>query len=470
MSSSYFSLPLAPWQQPSSFRTAQYEARKRKQKVQEPGLDVEEYEASTTNTSDDDASAASSTESGADGENAASSGPRQSIILTPNEAHQYRVAGQPFHKELPGGSFPHSGLGKRKTTKISRKEIEKELSRLSPPIFIPRTEGQNSSLRLQHLGVITTILHRCLLEGDFTRAGRAWGLILRDEFGGHGMDVRSGGRWGIGAEILLWSDGHNATAHSSTSTGTGDAGIPHPPPRRYWFTRKGFERAKSYYERLILQFPYRKAAPGALGPLDFYPAMFGLWISLVQEESQSARDAAMMDMPDVAETYELDDPTHDDNMSISSDMPHRRLSSNNRKNEFITETRRKELAEAEQIAAQMDELLISPPFSDSYELLRLRGMLSLWIADLFISSVSPEDDDTNMHMDMGHDGDETMFSDEGGGHMDSVLARMELGLGMERKMAEVEKANVFFEKAKAKARRKQTPLSSNEVDEDDSVI
>ncbi|OJD22224.1 hypothetical protein ACJ73_06431 [Blastomyces percursus] len=468
MSSSYFSLPLAPWQQPSSFRTAQYEARKRKQNVQEPGQDVEKNEVSITSTSYDDTSATNSTESGADGESAEGSGPRQSIILTPNEAHQYRVAGQPFHKELPGRSFPHSGLGRRKTTKISRKQIEKELSQLSPPIFIPRAGGHNSSLRLQHLGVTTTILHRCLLEGDYARAGRAWGLILRDEFGGHGMDVRSGGRWGIGAEILLWSD-HNAIPHSSTSTGIGDAGIPHSHPRRHLFTRRGFERAKSYYERLILQFPYRKTAPGALGPLDFYPAMFGLWISLVHEESQSARDAAMMDMPDMAEMYDLD-PTHDDNMSISSHMPHRRHSSINQKNDIIAEARRKELAEAQQIAAQMDELLISPPFSDSHELLRLRGMLSLWIADLFISSASPEDVDTAMYMDIGHNGDQTILSDEGGGHMDSVLARIERGLGMERKMAEVEKANVFFEKAKAKARRKQTPLSSHEVDEDDSVI
>ncbi|PGG98674.1 hypothetical protein GX51_06680 [Blastomyces parvus] len=470
MSSTYFSLPLAPWQQPSSFRTAQYAARKRKQTVQEPGQDVEEYEVSATSTDDDHTSATSSAGNEADGENAASSGPRSAIILTPDEAHQYRVAGQPFHKKLPGGSFPHSGVRKSKTTKITRRVIEKELFQLSPPIFIPKTEGRNSSLRLQHLGVITTILHRCLLEGDYVRAGRAWGLILRDEFGGHGMDVRSGGRWGIGAEILLWSD-HNAT---STSTRLRDAGISNPPPRRHWFTRRGFERAKSYYERLILQFPYRKAAPGALGPLDFYPAMFGLWISLVQEESQLARDAAMMDMPDTADMHDFGDPAHDDNMSISSDIPHRRPSSNNnRKNDIIAEARRKELAEAQQIAAQMDELLISPPFSDSHELLRLRGMLSLWIADLFISSVSPEDVDTDMHTDMGHDGDQTMFSDEGEVHMDSVLASMERGLGMERKMAEVEKANRFFEKARAKARRKQTPLPSDEVDEvdeDDSVI
>ncbi|PGH30222.1 hypothetical protein GX50_07017 [[Emmonsia] crescens] len=465
MSSSYFSLPLATWQQPSSFRTAQYETRKRKHDDKELLQDVEEdVEVSNASASDDDTSVTSNAGRGTDGGNATSSGPKSSIVLSPNEAHQYRIAGQPFHREVPGGSFPHSRPASRKSkaARISRREIETELSQLSPPIFIPKAAGQSSSLRLQHLAVITTILHRCLLEGDYTRAGRAWGLILRDEFGGHGMDVRSGGRWGIGAEILLWSDRETAESSSSASPaspGIENDGNSNSPPRRHWFTRRGFERAKSYYERLVLQFPYRKAAPGALGPLDFYPAMFGLWISLVQEESLAAREAVMDD---------FDDPAQDDNMSISSDMPRRPRSSSNRKDDIIAEARRKELAEAQQIAAQMDELLISPPFSDSYELLRLRGMLSLWIADLFVSSVSPEDGDTGM----GHfGGDQTMLSDEEyGGQMDSVLARMEQGLGMERKMAEVEKANVFFEKAKAKASRKQTPLPSDEVDEDDSVF
>ncbi|OJD12358.1 hypothetical protein AJ78_07033 [Emergomyces pasteurianus Ep9510] len=466
MSSSYFSLPLATWQQPSSFRTAQYEACKRKQNNTEPGQDIEEDEVPTTDLSDNDASATSSA-----GGHTTSSVPRSPIVLSPNEAHQYRVAGQPFHRELPGGSFPHSKPrpGKDKSARISRREIEKELAQYSPPIYIPKAAGQNSSLRLQHLAVITTILHRCLLEGDYTRAGRAWGLILRYEFGGHGMDVRNGGRWGIGAEILLWSD-QGETAESSTSSGIeyGDNSNCNSPPRRRWFTRRGFELAKSYYERLILQFPYRKSAPRALGPLDFYPAMFGLWISLVQEESQSAL-AAARDIVDSIDINDFDDLVQDDSLSVSSDMPHQPRSSSNRRRDITTEARRKELVEAQQIAAQMDELLISPPFSDSYELLRLRGMLSLWIADLFISSVSPEDGDIGM--DKGYLGDDlSMLSDEERGQMDSVLARMEQGLGMERKKAEVARANDFFEKAKAKFNRKQSPLPSDEEDEDDSVF
>ncbi|EGC48580.1 conserved hypothetical protein [Histoplasma capsulatum var. duboisii H88] len=470
MSLSYFSLPLATWQQPASWRTARYEANKRKQNDH-----IEVDEVSTASTSDDDAGVASNPQNSADDGKGTRSCPKSPIVLSPNEAHQYRVAGLPFHRALPGGSFPHSrpGPSKSKPSRISQREIERELSQLSPPIFIPSSTDQNNSLRLLHLNVITTILHRCLLEGDYARAGRAWGLILRDEFGGHGMDVRSSGRWGIGAEILLWSD-RNPIAESSASLRTGNADSANFLPRRQWFTRRGFERAKSYYERLILQFPYRKAAPTALSPLDFYPAMFGLWISLVQEESQSARDAVVMDMQGMTETYDFDNPARDDNMSISGAISQQPDSRNNRKEDTIVEARRKELEEAQQIAAQMDELLISPPFSDSYELLRLRGMLSLWIADLFVLSVFPENDDmSNVPCMRDFDGDQTMFSDDDAGYTDSVLARMEQGSGMHKKMAEVEKANVFFEKAKAtkaKASRKQTSLPPDEVDEDDSVI
>ncbi|PGH06784.1 hypothetical protein AJ79_06425 [Helicocarpus griseus UAMH5409] len=433
-SSTYFSFPLASWQQPLSFRTARYEPRKRRRKHNELGEVVEEDGISGASASDGNASTTSNDE-GTDG-------PKSSLILTPDEAHQYRVAGQPFHRKLPGGGFPHAKPKSGKAGKVTRKDIETELSQLSPPIFVPEPANQGS-LRLQHLAVITAILHRCILEGDYTRAGRAWGLILRDEFRGHSVDIRTGGRWGIGAEILLWSDGNEDGSNL--------------PPRRRWFTRKGFERAKSYYERLVLQYPYRKSAPRALGPLDFYPAMFGLWISLVQEESQAARETVM-------DLEEMDDShSAQDNMSISSDVPPRK---NNQKDGAVAETRRKELEEAQQIAAQMDELLISPPFSDSYELLRLRGMVSLWIADLYVSSVSLEDGDTSMG---GFGGDQTMMSDEDG-QMDSVLARVEHGLSMERKVAEVERANGFFKKAKTKAGRKQTPLPSDETDEDDSVI
>ncbi|ODH48245.1 hypothetical protein GX48_05644 [Paracoccidioides brasiliensis] len=448
MSPFYFSLPLAPWEQPLSFRAAWYERRKDGREHKELGEgNVAVDEISNVNTNDDDASVTRNTR-----RNTLDSSPKSSLILSPDEAHQYRIAGQPFHKKLPGYDFPHARPGWDKTTRITKRDIETELSQLSPPLFISEPANQ-SSLRLQHLAVITTILHKCLLEGDYTRAGRAWGLILRDEFGGHAVDVRNGGRWGVGAEILLWNDKDTVTAQSSGMETKGNS-----PRRRRWFTRKGFECAKSYYERLVLQFPYRKSAPRALGPLDFYPAMFGLWISLVQEESQSAREEA----PDMMEDMENFDMFQDE-MSISSNIPRK----NGRKDDIIANARRKELEEAHRISVRMDELVISPPFSDSYELLRLRGMVSLWIADLFISSVSPDNGDAGS---VGNFGDENMLSEEGsGGHVDSELARMEHGLRMERKMAEVEKANSFFERAKREASRKQSALPSDEMDEGEDM-
>ncbi|KMU75165.1 hypothetical protein CISG_04113 [Coccidioides immitis RMSCC 3703] len=123
---------------------------------------------------------------------------------------------------------------------------------------------------------------------------------------------------------------------------------------------------------------------------------------------------------------------------------------------FVARARSKELEEAQQIASQLDDLLVSPPFSDSYELLRLRGMVSLWIGDLCVSSVSPDEAaEQGVQMGGDEDGDITMMSYDD--RVDSILARMEEGLGMERRQAEVDKAKEFFERARA---RKVGPLSA----------
>nr|KMM68598.1 hypothetical protein CPAG_04924 [Coccidioides posadasii RMSCC 3488] len=318
---------------------------------------------------------------------------RSSVILTPDEAHQYRIAGQPPDMELPGGNFPHSGLSSASGVKpATRRRIESDLAQLNPPVFLPGSA--RNSLRLKHLGVITTILHRCLLEGDYVRAGRAWGLILRDEWGGHAVDVRTEGRWGIGAEILLWRDGQMAAAGAEGGGGKGGY-------KTEWFSRRGFERAKQYYERLILHYPYRKHAPNALGPwistrlcLDFGYRSFRRRVEL------RGRLLHMM--------Y---------NMSMTSD-PGREDRTKGPK--LSARDLARELEEAQQIALSPDEAA-----------------------------------EQGVQMGGDKDGDITMMSYDD--KVDSILARMEEGLGMERRQAEVDKAKEFFERARA---RKVGPLSA----------
>jgi hypothetical protein len=58
--------------------------------------------------------------------------------------------------------------------------------------------------------------------------------------------------------------------------------------------------------------------------------------------------------------------------------------------------RREELFEAESIAARMDELMLSPPYSDCAELWHLRGMVALWIADLCSPASFPAGDGQGM--------------------------------------------------------------------------
>ncbi|WEW59324.1 hypothetical protein PRK78_004794 [Emydomyces testavorans] len=448
---SHFSLPLPLWQQPLSYRTAKYDPPKRAKRHVPEDTDVSDLETGSDSKSDEDIKAVSAavSERGSRTNSVkserSSSHPstsaRSSVLLTPDEAHQYRIAGHPLDTELPGGSFPHSDCALRGKERITKKHIENDLAQLNPPVFLHGSA--RNSLRLRHLGVITTILHRCLLEGDYVRAGRAWGLILRDEWGGHAIDVRTEGRWGIGAEILLWRD------KQTSRSGEGDNGS--EGSKTEWFSRAGFEKAKQYYERLILHYPYRKHAPNALGPLDFYPAMFGLWISVVQEESRAAREAGIDNEKGEDERYGYGCDV-EENMSISSDL----AQEERRRAEIAAQARTKELEEAQRIASQLDDLLVSPPFSDSYELLRLRGMVSLWVGDLFVSSVSP-DEAAEQGLGTGRDGDGDITMMSYDDRVDSILARMEEGLGMERKMAEVQKGREYFQRAKA---RKVGPLSA----------
>ncbi|KAI5283322.1 hypothetical protein KEM54_002214 [Ascosphaera aggregata] len=463
---SCFSLPLAPWQQPRSHRTLACEKRKRKSHdiEQDEGHDNDndngydgsnnanthysESEHYRTVSEDHLLHGRYGNSNGISG-GAYSSRASSAQTLTPDEQRQYLVSGLDLDSELPGDHFPHRApVAAGPQSYKSAVKIQRELSNLAEPVFDPFPAGRRT-LRLQHLAVVTAILHRCLIAGDYIRAGRAWGLILRDSFAGTPVQVKYTARWGVGAEILLWSDFDCESISIDSSKEKYDNGnhrVDRPVRQqrsvyRQWYTRNGFRKAKDYYDRLILQYPYTKSHPHALSPLDFYPAMLGLWISIAQEESRAARESVVgggegdEEDDDGGENNDGNTYTGDNMMETAFDsgevLPPSHYSSRQRSR--VISARANELVEAERIAAELDRILQSPPYSDSPRLLELRGMVSQWIGDLHVSSVTADDPD-NMPLD-------------------DVQLSLDYRVALERREREIQKANEIFEKARRRDKK-----------------
>ena len=303
--------------------------------------------------------------------------------LSPGTIVQYKVAGQPYGEKLPGHNFPHEGP--RTTVGDSSDVSNDDLDAFGafPPAAHRRscslrdagTTGSHTGLRRQHLAVLTAVLYRCILEGDYVRAGRAWGMLLRVDLDGHSVDLRTDGIWGLGAEILMFRDSQLASGqtrllndyrkHSIDESDSAELTAGHKMASL--FSRDGFLKAKDYYERLILQYPFRKAASNPVSSLDFCPVMFGLWICSVQEQGR-ATYKIIREENGVGHHQERDEKIH-------------------------ASIRKQSLEQISEINARLVELLASPPYSDDAKLWRLRGMVAVWEEDLLSSFAFPEMDD-----------------------------------------------------------------------------
>jgi hypothetical protein len=191
--------------------------------------------------------------------------------------------------------------------------------------------------------------------------------------------------------------------------------------------------------------------------------MFGLWIYVSQEESKAARRA--LDERDPAsfrETWDDDDVGSENDRHNGWREKYQRLAASIKVNE---------LAEADRIAGRMDGILTSPPYSDSPELLELRGMVSLWIADLLVSSLSSghTDDDYG-----GDDYDRSNVDDDNDVFMstaqpDSVQARRDRRLAMEKRQSELAKSEQFMDKARQRKKGVSSRLEGLHIDDDISL-
>ena len=250
-----------------------------------------------------------------------------------------------------------------------KRHISDKLATLKAPLYISSarisaataedTSG-STGLRQHHLNTITAVLHRCLSECDYIRASRAWAMFLRAEQHGQSMDLRTYDRWGLGAEILMKTLDYRVIEDSNLGV-----------------KPDSIEKAKEYYERITLQYPYHKALPNATGALNFSIAMFSLWVYVVKKRSSIALKAISSSNENADET-DVEASDNGQRSSASHIEPDRC-----REHEQV---RRNTLQSAREIAAQLDGLLVSPPYSDNAVLRKLCGEISLWIADLSIAT------------------------------------------------------------------------------------
>ena len=322
------------------------------------------------------------------------------MTLSHGIASQHEIFRQALAEGLPGSNFSQGFPHRSQTSSRSKtkEEIAHELTALKPALSSTRRPSYDiqtnlagaPGLRQRHLAAMTTTLQRCLLEGDYIRAGRAWGLLLRTEHNGHIMDLRTNNRWGVGAEILLRRDVELARKRENRRMSDLREFAKSDRARSCWFSVNGFEKAKNYYERLVLQYPYRKTAPNATGPLDFYRAMFGLWIYSVNEQ-HSAELGSLRKHTDRNLHNEsiVEDETQSESESKSDTASASDMGMGLRYPQERDRIRKSAVQRAQEIASSLAELLISPPYTNSDVFKSLREMVDLWIKDLSADDTSP---------------------------------------------------------------------------------
>lgn len=339
---------------------------------------------------------------------------------------QLRVAGllPGQENDVPPAPFPHAPAT-ASTQQYGPAKIQEEMATTPVRLYAVNSAsktgldhgGQREAHKRAHLHHLSTLMHCCLLKGDYERAGRAWGMILRTQVaGGRPVDARNHGRWGVGAEIALRRK-------------------PASPDQIARFSDEGFELAREYYHRLIIQHPNRKLQPHAVDDRIFYPPMFSLWIYEVCEKSRRARLRLQDEVANRSRSSR--------SMSIASSAEERPDDSCAKEDAIQSE----ELTRAMEIAERLDQVIASPPFDRQASLLQLRGNVSLWISDLTMGKTGTNEDWSP----------ET-FTPTEPGSTDSVANRLQRLTNSQR---ELKGAQAFFDRAAVNGAQGQAATLSN---------
>ncbi|KAL1598910.1 hypothetical protein SLS60_008055 [Paraconiothyrium brasiliense] len=334
------------------------------------------------------------------------------------DREQRRVAGLSSDDafQIPAPPFPHAPP-REPRSKFTPAHIQQELAGLTPSIHAEVASSQDQplgsrsatpALRTTHLNILSTVMHRCLLEGDYQRATRAWGMILRTQAHGTPIEPRYNGLWGLGAELLLRRRHENTFSVFDHQD--------NPASDEHSCSEEGFQLAKDYYERLILQYPVRNFQPHAIDATTFYPPLFSVWLMQVVDRSRRARRKLKRDA-------QMTDP------GITAKQKRTREA----------EIQHEELAGAREICRRLGELVESPPYDKNAQLLILRGHAGLWMSDLLLGkTVTLEPDD-----DSDYDSD----SDRNGVEDEAETDIAEMTRKRSERLEAMEQAKGYFEQA-----------------------
>ncbi|KAI2614130.1 uncharacterized protein GGS25DRAFT_35348 [Hypoxylon fragiforme] len=284
--------------------------------------------------------------------------------------------------------------------------------------------------RMRHLSTLTAIMHRCLGEGDIARAKRAFGLLVRTR----DVDVRQGGLWAVGSEILMRDGETNRCRRQqsqATVVGNNDGeeqqqqqqqqpeeeeeeeeqaeGREEVPPRpRRWGSPANIDKVRLYLESLIHQHPHDPHRPHLTSALDFWPALFAIELynldaefrhavaqlrASQQEDEEEEEQQQQQELSFSSSGMGMGESGLDD---FSADEPQQRARREeaSRRAAKHDELRRETRAVAERVAARIDLLMdTAAPFAAHRELLRLRANLALFVGDLHLPSRLLLDDD-----------------------------------------------------------------------------
>ncbi|OAL47758.1 hypothetical protein IQ07DRAFT_601813 [Pyrenochaeta sp. DS3sAY3a] len=154
--------------------------------------------------------------------------------------------------------------------------------------------------------------------------------------------------------------------------------------------------------------------------------MFSLWIYETTEKNKQARKKLQNETNNASRSTSIDSVLGDD-------------ASNPRFKQRALQA--EELAQAVEIAARLDQLIVSPPFDKNGSLLLLRANISLWMSDLMMGRQA-SDEDEDMDSVLGHDEDEAEPREEQLKHLTNCHR-------------EVQQAQRFFQRAEASGMKGQ---------------